>query len=202
MIGSEPIVTAPDRGAERPLRADARRNEDALLATAKQVFSEVGVDAPVREIASRAGVGLGTLYRRFPKRSDLIAAVFRRELESCAEAATTLACQHAPFDALNLWLKRYSAFMVTKKGLSVALHSGDPAFDALPDYFRGQLEPALHGLLDASVASGDVRKGIDTYDLLRAIGNLSMTTGDDGAAHTDRMVNLLIDGLRYGTDQF
>jgi AcrR family transcriptional regulator len=202
VIGSEHIQTALGGSAERPLRADARRNENALLDAAKQVFSEVGVDAPVREIASRAGVGLGTLYRRFPKRSDLIAAVFSRELETCAGAATALACQHAPFEALTLWLKRYSAFMTTKKGLSAALHSGDPAFDALPDYFRCQLEPALHGLLHASVASGDVREGIDSYDLLRAIGNLSTTTGDDSTAHTDRMVNLLIAGLRYGADQF
>jgi AcrR family transcriptional regulator len=189
----------PEPVPERVLRADARRNEDALLDAAKRVFAELGVDAPIREIASRAGVGLGTMYRRFPKRSDLIAAVFRRELDSCAEEAASLANRHAPVEALTLWLERYSGFMMTKKGLSAALHSGDPAFGALPGYFRGKLEPALCGLLDAAVSSGQVRDGVVAYDLLRAIGNLSMATGDDGPAHARRMVTLLIDGLRYGT---
>jgi AcrR family transcriptional regulator len=198
MMSNNKNMDAPKPVAERALRADARRNKDALLDAAKQIFSEVGVDAPIREIAGRAGVGLGTLYRRFPKRSDLIAAVFRRELDSCAEAAISLASRHAPVDALTLWLERYSDFMMTKKGLSAALHSGDPAFDALPGYFRAKLEPALSGLLDAAVSSGQVRDGVVAYDLLRAIGNLSMTTGEDGPAHASRMVKLLIDGLRYG----
>ncbi len=185
--------------ANRALRADAQRNEDAVLDAAKQIFAESGVDAPVREIASRAGVGLGTLYRRFPKRADLIAAVFRRELDSCAAAAANLAVHHLPLDALRLWLERYSDFMTTKKGLSAALHSGDPAFETLPGYFRAKLEPALSGLLDAAVSSGQVRGDIIAYDLLRAIGNLSMVAGDDGRAHAARMVALLIDGLRHGT---
>lgn len=196
-MSSDQAMAAPEPPAARALRADAQRNEEAVLDAAKQVFAEIGVDAPVREIANRAGVGLGTLYRRFPKRSDLIAAVFRRELDSCAAAAASLAAQHAPVEALSLWLQRYSEFMATKKGLSAALHSGDPAFDTLPGYFRAELEPALSGLLDAAVSSGQVRADVIAYDLLRAIGNLSMVTGDDGRAHAARMVNLLIDGLRY-----
>lgn len=184
--------------AERALRADAKRNEDALLDAARQVFSEVGVDAPIREIAGKAGVGLGTLYRRFPKRSDLIVAVFRRELDNCAESAVSLASRHEPAEALALWLEGYAAFMTTKKGLSAALHSGDPAYDALPRYFRERLEPALSRLLDDAVTSGQVRGGVVAYDLLRAIGNLSMASGNDAPAHANRMVNLLIDGMRYG----
>lgn len=200
-MSGEKKEDGPEPLAERALRADARRNEDALLDAARRVFAEVGVDAPIREIASRAGVGLGTLYRRFPKRSDLIAAVFRRELDSCAEAATGLASQYAPAEALAHWLDLYCAFMVTKKGLSAALHSGDPAYDALPGYFRGKLEPALSGLLEAAVSSGQVRDGIVAYDLLRAIGNLSMASGEDGPAHARRMVSLLVDGLRHGVPE-
>ena len=197
-MSSERNTDAPKPMAERTLRADARRNEEALLDAAKQVFEEIGVDAPVRDIASNAGVGLGTLYRRFPKRSDLIAAVFRRELDSCAHAAVSIAGLNPPVDALALWLHRYADFMGTKKGLSAALHSGDPAFDALPGYFRGKLEPALRGLLEEAISSGQVRTGVNAFDLLRGVGNLSMVTGDDGAAHAGRMVDLLIDGLRYG----
>jgi AcrR family transcriptional regulator len=182
----------------RRVREDARRNEDAVLEAAKEVFTTSGVDAPVREIATRAGVGVGTLYRRFPKRSDLVAGVFRREVNACAAEAGALAAEYPPGEALARWLKRYTDFIATKKGLAAALHSGDPAFDALPDHFRTSFEPALASLLDAAAAAGEVRGDIQPYDLLRAIGNLSVAAGEGGAAHTRRMLDLMIDGLRYG----
>ena len=185
---------------ERRVRADAQRNEDAVLEAATEVFKKLGVDAPVREIAAKAGVGMGTLYRRFPKRSDLVAGVFRREVDACAAEAALLAAKYAPGDAVARWLKRYASFLATKKGLAAALHSGDPAFDTLPDYFRASFEPALTTLLDAAVAVGELRPGVEPYDLLRAIGNLSVANGDDGAAHSQRMLDLLIDGLRCGAN--
>ncbi|MBA2933557.1 TetR/AcrR family transcriptional regulator [Sphingomonas sp. CGMCC 1.13654] len=182
--------------ATRALRADAQRSEEAVLEAATRVFVEYGVDAPIRTIASTAGVGLGTLYRRFPKRSDLIASVFRREIDACGDAAESFARDHGPMEALVLWLRRYVEFMSTKKGLSAALHSGDPAYDALPDYFRSRFEPALTTLLHAAAAAGDVRRDIAAYDILRAVGNLSAATGADAGAHLQTMLNLLIDGLR------
>lgn len=184
--------------ADRPVRADARRNHDAVLEAAKRVFATGGVDAPVREIAALAGVGVGTLYRRFPKRSDLIAAVFRREVDGCAAEAASLARDHPPGEALARWLRRFSAFIATKRGLAAALHSGDPAFDALPDYFRAHFEPALAALLDAAAKAGEVRRDVVPYDLLRAIGNLTVASDGDGADHTRRMIDLLLDGLRFG----
>jgi AcrR family transcriptional regulator len=183
---------------ERRVRADAQRNIDALLEAAKAVFVASGVDAPVREIATRAGVGVGTLYRHFANRSDLVAAVFRREVDACAGAALTLATAHAPDEALARWLHRYTNFIATKRGLAAALHSGDPAFDALPAYFRRHLEPALKSLLDSAVAAGVVRSDVEPFDLLRAVGNLCLPLGQEGAGHTRRMVDLLIDGLRHG----
>lgn len=189
-------TTQPETADKRSLRADARRNEDAILDAAKSVFATSGVDAPVREIAAKAGVGIATLYRRFPKRSDLIAAVFRREIDACADAAPQLAISHAPDTAVAKWLERYTEFIATKKGLATALHSGDPAFDALPDYFRARFKPALAALLSAAADSGKMRSDIDAYDLLRAVGNLSATTGPEAANHAQRMVNLMIDGLR------
>lgn len=179
------------------MRADAQRNLDALLEAAKAVFGESGVDAPVRAIATRAGVGIATVYRHFPQRSDLVAAVFRREVDACAAAAPALACKHEPGEALARWLRRYTAFIATKRGLAKALHSGAAAFEGLPAYFRQKLEPALQSLLDAAVSAGQVRDGVEPYELLRAVGNLSIASGEDGSPPSMRMVDLLIDGLRY-----
>jgi AcrR family transcriptional regulator len=181
--------------AARAPRADARRNEEAILNAAKQVFKEMGVSAPAREIAARAGVGLGTLYRRFATRGDLVAAVFKREVDSCAEAATAFANDLEPTDALIRWLMRYTDFLSTKRGLAAALHSGDPAFATLPDYFRKRFEPVLESLLSQAARNGPVRTDICAYDLLRAIGNLSAATGPDACSHVRRMVLLMTDGL-------
>jgi AcrR family transcriptional regulator len=189
---------AGNAGVPAPrMRADARRNEEAVLEAAKIVFARSGVDAPIREIATQAGVGLGTLYRRFPTRADLVAAVFRREVDACADAAEPLAAEHGSAEALVAWLMRYTRFLATKQGLAAALHSGDPAFATLPDYFRSRFEPALTMLLHEAARSGETRADVAAYDLLRAIGNLAVASGDDGAAHTERMVMLLLDGLRY-----
>jgi AcrR family transcriptional regulator len=178
------------------VRADARRNEDALLEAAKAIFAASGVDAPAREIAARAGVGVGTLYRRFPSRADLVIAVFKREVDACTAEATTLAASNPPGEALALWLRRFTKFIAAKRGLAQALHSGDPAFQALPDYFRQNFEPALAGLLNAAVEAGAVRAGIEPYELLRAIGNLAAIKGAEPEGETPVMVELLIDGLR------
>lgn len=191
--------TEPEKSA-RPVRADAQRNIDTLLEAAKEVFATSGVDAPVREIAARAGVGVGTLYRHFPQRADLVAAVFRREVDACAAAASSLSAEHAPAEALAAWLRRYSLFITTKRGLAGVLYSGDPAFEALPAYFQQHLGPALQSLLTAAIEAGAVRPDIDPDDLLRAVGNLC-SARDDGDGHTCRMVDLLMDGLRYRAAQ-
>ena len=182
----------------RPVRADAQRNTDALLEAALAVFATSGVDAPVREIAVRAGVGVGTVYRHFPQRSDLVAAVFRHEVDACADAAPVLAERHGPGEALARWMRRYAAFIATKRGLATALHSGDPAFDTLPAYFQKRLLPALRTLLDAAAAAGEVRADVDPDELLRAVASLCMQAPNEKPGHARRMVALLVDGLRYG----
>ena len=182
----------------RRLRADAQRNIDSLLEAAKAVFGTSGVDAPAKEIADLAGVGVGTLYRHFPRRADLVKAVLRREIDACADAAPALAAAHEPGAALAQWLQRYTEFVATKRGLATALHSGDPAFDALPGYFMQRLGPALGSLLEAATASGEIRAGISPEDLLQAVANLCLPVAGEGVAYSQRMVALLIDGLRYG----
>lgn len=182
----------------RRVRADAQRNIDALLKAAAAVFATSGVDAPMREIAAQAGVGVGTVYRHFPQRSDLIAAVFRHEVDACADAAPALAAEHEPVEALACWMQRYATFIATKRGLAAALHSGDPAFDALPVYFEQRVLPALRSLLGTAAAAGAVRTDVEPLDLLRAVGNLCLPAHEAGPDHARRMVALLVDGLRYG----
>ena len=182
--------------SERSPRADARRNAAALVDAATVVFSRSGVDAPAKEIADAAGVGVGTLYRHFPRRSDLVIAVFKREVDACADAADPLAAEHPPFAALERWLYRFTDFVATKRGLAQALHSGDPAFDELPDYFRARFGPALTQLLDAAASDGEVDTDLSADELLYATARLCQPIGDAGPDQSRRLVGLLINGLR------
>ncbi|AQA01296.1 TetR family transcriptional regulator [Mycobacterium sp. MS1601] len=179
---------------EQRRRADAQRNIGAVLDAAKAVFAESGVDAPVREIAVRAGVGVGTLYRHFPQRSDLIVAVFKHEIDACAAAADDLAQDVAPDEALVRWLYRYAELLGTKRGLAAVLHSGDAAYDALPTYFETQMLPRVRTLLDAASNAGGLRADVEPNDLLHAVACLCMSSDAEQSA---RMLGLLIDGLRY-----
>jgi AcrR family transcriptional regulator len=181
----------------RRVRADARRNIDALLDAAKSVFASSGVDAPVREIATKAGVGVGTVYRHFPQRSDLVVAVFQHEVDETAAAARELAAKHEPGQALALWLHRFAGFFATKRGLAAALHSGDPAFSALPAYFDAHLRSALESLLADARTAGEIRADVDPNELLHAIASLSAGEAPQ-PGYAQRMVDLLVDGLRYG----
>lgn len=181
----------------RRVRADSQRNLATLLQAAKAVFAASGVDAPVREIAERAAVGIGTVYRHFPQRADLVAAVFRNEIDACTEMAETLAAEYEPVEALERWMGRFADFISTKHGLASALHSGSPVFDALPAYFRDRLEPALAGLLRTAADAGLVRDDINADELLMAVAGLCSRL-HDSPEQAQRMVTLLLDGLRYG----
>ncbi|MEI9916732.1 MAG: TetR/AcrR family transcriptional regulator [Methylovirgula sp.] len=184
-------------GEGGPVRADARRSLVALLEAAKDVFATSGVDAPVRMIAEKAGVGIGTVYRHFPQRSDLIAAVFRNEVDACANAASVMSARHAPGEALDRWLRRFIDFVATKRGFTAALHSGDPAYEQLPNYFMNRLAPALDGLLKAAAMTGEIRPDVEPVDLLLAIARLCSPDDKGGITkQSRRMVALLIDGLR------
>ncbi len=184
----------PEADSAPTLRADARRNHDALVEAAATVFAVAGVDAPIKDIADQAGVGVGTVYRRFPKRSDLIVAVFRHEVETCAQAAASLAAQHAPFEALSRWIDRFLDLVITKRGMAAALQSGAPAYGELRGYFEARLVPALQGLMDA--AADDVRAEISATELWRAIALLCAPAAPGDFDQTRRMVALLINGLR------
>jgi len=183
------------RPAARSKRADARRNEEALLEAAAAVFVKSGVDAPVRDIAAEAGVGMGTIYRHFPTRADLVIAVYRHQVEACAEAGPALlASSSTPHAALTRWVGLFVDFLTTKHGLAAALQSDSARFETLHAYFLDRLVPVCAQLLDAAAAAGEIRPGVDAFGLLRAIGNLCVGGGD---SHYDarQMVGLLIAGL-------
>jgi AcrR family transcriptional regulator len=178
-------------------RADARRNERTLLDAAAAVFVTSGVEAPVRDIAARAGVGVATIYRHFPTRADLIIAVYRHQVEACAEAGPALLASSAtPHAALGRWINLFVDFLVTKHGLAAVLQSGDAGFDTLHAYFLDRLVPVCAQLLEAAAVAGEIRSDIDAYELMRGVGNLCIGADNDPRYDARRLVELLIAGLR------
>ncbi|MFI6878962.1 TetR/AcrR family transcriptional regulator [Streptomyces sp. NPDC050400] len=178
-------------------RADVVRNQQKLLAAAAEVFVTSGVDAPIREIAAAAGVGMGTIYRHFPTRADLVVAVFRHQVESCAEAGPALLAEAgSPFEALRRWIDLFVDFLVTKHGLADTLRPDGSGFAALHTYFVDRLVPVAAELLDAAAAAGEIRPGTEPYELLRGIGNLCIGPGDDPRYDPRRLIDLLLRGMR------
>ncbi|MFJ1600972.1 TetR/AcrR family transcriptional regulator [Streptomyces sp. NPDC088261] len=180
----------------RSKRADAQRNQQTLLSAAAEVFVTSGVDAPIREIAARAGVGLGTIYRHFPTRADLVVAVYRHQVEACAEAGPSLLeSAGSPLAALRQWVDLFVDFLVTKHGLANALRSDSAGFDALHSYFLDRLVPVCGQLLDAAVGAGEIEPGTRPYELMRGVGNLCVGRDSDPDYDPRRLVGLLLRGL-------
>jgi AcrR family transcriptional regulator len=178
-------------------RADARRNEKALLDAAATVFVASGVDAPVRDIAAAAGVGTATIYRHFPTRADLIIAVYRHQVEACAAAGPALLATSAtPHAALGAWIEKFVDFLVTKHGLAGVLRSDDRGFEVLHSYFLDRLLPVCTELLDAAARAGEIRADVAAYELMRGVGNLCIGAENDARYDARRLVGLLVEGLR------
>lgn len=192
-----PATSRPAHASARSKRADALRNQQTLLAAAAEVFVTSGVDAPIRDIAAKAGVGIGTIYRHFPTRADLVVAVYRHQVEACAEAGPALlADAGSPFEALRQWVGLFVDFLVTKHGLANALRSDASGFDALHAYFLDRLVPVCEQLLDAAAAAGEISPGTHAYELMRGIGNLCIGRDSDPRYDPRRLIELLLRGLR------
>ncbi|MEU5269546.1 TetR/AcrR family transcriptional regulator [Streptomyces hygroscopicus] len=190
--------TPPSRAgrAKRDKRSDVRRNEQKLLDAAAAVFVRAGIDAPVREIAAESGLGMGTIYRHFPTRADLVVAVFRHQLDALAAVADLPPAADAPDEVLRLWVHRFADFLVTKHGLAEALHSDQAGFEALHAEFVERLLPVLDQLLTASAAAGRTRADVRAYDFMLAIGNLCIGVETFPDYQARRMIDLLLAGLR------
>ncbi|MEU1434264.1 TetR/AcrR family transcriptional regulator [Streptomyces sp. NPDC005775] len=183
--------------SSRPLRADARRNREALLAAARTAFL-ADDDAHVEEIARRAGVAVGTLYRHFETRETLVAEVYRQEVaELCATPARLLG-QHAPDEALRTFLLLLVEHAAVGRGMGEVLESimatDSPVFDST----REEMARALDGLLAAGVAAGLVREGVSGRIVLRALGGICGLRADGWKDDAVRIATILYDGLRYG----
>lgn len=177
-------------------RADARRNKQTLLEAAAAVFVTSGVDAPVRDIATKAGVGMGTIYRHFPSRAELIVAVYRHQVEACAEAGPRLLAEiDSPLAALGQWVNLFVDFLVTKHGLAGALQSDQAGYQALHAYFIDRLVPVCDQLLAAAIRQNEIRDDITAMQLMRGVGNLCI--GAEGNSDYDPrpLVALLVAGL-------
>jgi AcrR family transcriptional regulator len=184
----------------RPLRVDARRNRDRLLAEAATAFFERGVDVPLEEIARRSDVGIGTLYRHFPTRDALIEAVYRREVELLCDAAEELLAECAAGDALERWLERFVDYVATKRGMAEALKSVVGADSELFAESHRRISEAIHRLVAAGVESGAIRADIEPFDLLRAVSGICLapqSAAADWREHAKRLIGLLMDGMRY-----
>lgn len=194
--GDAATGAGPDRSARRALRADAARNRERLVAVAFEAFAEHGPDAALEEIARRADVGIGTLYRHFPNREALMAAVVRDTFASLAARAAAGQGAVDPWAVLEDWLRAYQAFAATKRGLIagiVLLKDGDDDFTGLCDRLTGSVDALL---VQAQVA-GVVRPGITAQDVLHltsAIGQAGDRSGDPETS--TRLFALALAGLR------
>ncbi len=177
-------------------RADAVRSEQALLDAAAREFVEHGVQVPVRVVAARAGVGVGTVYRHFPTRADLVTAVYRHQVDACAAAGPALLAEHEdPADALAAWVDLFVDFLVTKHAVPAAGNGGG----AIHTLFLDRLVPVCADLLEAGVRAGAVAADVEAYGLMRAVGNLCLEADADARYDARRAVGWLLAGLDGGS---
>ena len=189
-------MTDEKKPRRRP-RSDGQRNRENLLKVAKAAFTAGEVDIPLDEVARRAGVGIGTLYRHFPNRDALIEAVYRAELDSLADAAPILAAQHPPVEALRAWMRLFVDYIAAKLVIAPALNGLAGGTGALYARSGTVLQDAIEKLMAAAVASGDISADIEPVDLLRALAGVSnYAAGPGWETSAKRLVDILIAGSR------
>jgi len=183
--------------AQRKPRADAQRNRDRILEVAKEAFSRSGANASLDDVAKQAGVGPGTLYRHFPTRDALIEAVYRTEVEKLAAAERKFAESMPPIEALRAWMLLFVDHIATKQIIGPALNTFVGGPSKLYEGSRSQVQGAIGALVKRAIKSGDIRKDLDPFDLLRAlIGVSNVATSADWQQSAKRLVDILIAGSR------
>jgi AcrR family transcriptional regulator len=192
-------TTAPGELSKRPKRADALRNYEKLVAAAREAFTEADRSASLEDIARRAGVGIGTLYRNFPTRGDLVQAVYVDEVEALSRTAQELEGLEA-WDALSGWLQRFVGYVATKQALSDELFAvNDAERQAVFAGCRAMLESAGEPLLRRAQDSGVVRPDITIGEVIRMVAGIAKIPADD-PAEIQRLLAVALDGLRYRAD--
>jgi AcrR family transcriptional regulator len=187
--------TYPQALAARPRRADALRNYEKLVAAAREAFAEGGTATSLEEIARRAGVGIGTLYRNFPSRRDLLEAVYVEEVEALSRSAIEFA-ELEPWDALVAWLHRFVAYIATKQALAEELLA---YLDRDCEFFRGCRSAFYEAgvpLLDRAQAAGVVREDTDFHEVIQMVSGIAKITAAE-PEQVLRILDVALDGLRY-----
>jgi AcrR family transcriptional regulator len=194
--GSINAKAKPASEARKP-RADGARNRLLLIEAAKRAFAEIGTAVALEEIARRAGVGIGTLYRHFPTREAMLEAVYRREVEQLSEVVPQLLERSAPGEALHKWMHLFVDYIATKRLIVPSLGPATGRSSTLYATSAELITGALSTLVKRAIAAGDVRKDIDPSDLLRAMIGVTYQNPDAGwEASARRVIDLLMDGLK------
>jgi AcrR family transcriptional regulator len=182
--------------ARKP-RTDAQRNRERILEAAKEAFTRSGANASLDDVAKDAGVGAGTLYRHFPTRDALIEAVYRTEVEKLAAAERKFAEAMPPIEALRAWMLLFVDYIAAKQIIAPVLNTFVGGPTKLYEGSRAQIQGAIHGLVERAIKSGDIRKDLDPFDLLRAlIGVSNVASSPDWQQSAKRLVDILITGSR------
>lgn len=194
-VAADVSVLPLDAPARRPLRADAQRNYDRLIEVARETFTKLGGDTPLEEVARRAGVGIGTLYRHFPNRLDLLEAIYREDVDRLSALARTLSVDLDPWDAMEAWLGEFSAYAATKRVLfqEIVAVAGKDAQVFI--HSRAAIGEAADLVVGGAQRAGVVRADIEVTDVTRLVGGCTMMPGAD-AEQQRRMLRLVLDGLR------
>src|SRR5882724_11700490 len=191
------MLTKNRKLAPRKPRTDAQRNRERILEVAKEAFTRFGAGASLDDIARQAIVGAGTLYRHFPTRDALIEAVYRTEVEKLAEAERKFAAAMSPIEALRAWMLLFVDYIGTKHIIAPALNTlvGGPS--KLYEGSRGQIQGAIDSLVKRAIKSGEIRRDLEPFDLLRAlIGVSNVASSPDWQQSARRLVDILITGSR------
>jgi AcrR family transcriptional regulator len=191
------MASKRSQSTRRKPRTDAQRNRERILEVAKEAFTHSGTNASLDDIAQEAGVGAGTLYRHFPTRDALIEAVYRTEVEKLAAAERNFAETMAPIDALRAWMLLFVDYIAAKHIIAPALNSFIGGASKLYESSRAQIQGAIDALVKRAIKSGDLRKDIVPFDLLRAlIGVSNVASSPDWQQSAKRLVDILITGSR------
>ena len=191
------MATNRTKSVLRKPRTDAQRNRERILEVAKKAFTRYGANASLDDVAKEAGVGAGTLYRHFPTRDALIEAVYRTEVEKLAAAERKFAETMAPIDALRAWMLLFINYIAAKHIIAPALNTFVGGASKLYEGSRAQIQGAIDALVKRAIKSGDIRKDIEPFDLLRAlIGVSNVSSTPDWQQSAKRLVDILITGSR------
>jgi AcrR family transcriptional regulator len=187
----------PSPDPARPVRSDARRNRDKLVAVARAAFAAADGTVTLEAVAREAGVGIGTLYRHFPTREALVEAVYAAELDDVTDSAPALLDALAPEEALRAWMDRYAAFVATKRGMADVLRASVASGRIATPATRRRITAAIGAILDAGAKAGTLRAGTDPEDVtLLLLGTFLSTVDERDPERTGRMLDLIVDALR------